>query len=86
MLAANSGRLLRKAIQLATAAEPNVAVLCRLLDKLLPSMHTQAIQAELNMRRPFEDADPAFLAKLADEWAERQAAKGVPLVPDSANN
>ena len=87
MLAANSGRLLRKAIQLATAAEPNVTILCKLIERILPSLHAADVEVRTRMR--FEGQSPAFLAELADEYEKCQAAKGVLLVdeiPDSANN
>jgi hypothetical protein len=41
----NRAVLIRKAIRLATGKRPNAAVLCKLMDKLLPSLHSQEIKA-----------------------------------------
>jgi hypothetical protein len=70
VLAENREKLITKAIKLATGPKPHVNVLCKLLDKILPSLHSQAITGELFNRRPFEDVDPAFLADLMHRYDE----------------
>jgi hypothetical protein len=49
-LAENRPVLIRQAIRLATGKKPNVVVLCKLLDKILPSLHCSEINGDVLMQ------------------------------------
>lgn len=72
-LAENREKLVRSAIKLATGKKPDRVVLCKLLDKVLPSLHSQQVEAEVwtTDMRAFPESDAEIDKKLLEYYAER---------------
>ena len=68
-LAANRDRLINTAIKMATGKRPDRVVLCKLIDKVLPSLHSATVAAEVSERLPFGAKSPGELHGFALEMA-----------------
>ena len=75
VLEAHRAELIGTAIRLATGRKPCVPVLTKLIDKVLPSLHSQ--QVEVTNREPFSSLEPSEVDNILEAF-RREREAGTP--------
>jgi hypothetical protein len=84
-LKANEAKILNRSIRLALKKEPCIPVLLKLVDKLLPSLHSQAIKAEVQSEPGFgiSQEEMTRIMDLHDRDVIERYKKGLIDVPET---
>lgn len=76
VLEAHRTELIGTAIRMATGRKPCVPVLCKLIDKVLPSLHSQEVSGVVRTQERFTNLDDA--KRLLDEFAMEYGRSHLP--------
>jgi hypothetical protein len=79
LLQVNRELILQKAIALATKKDPNIPILLKLVDKIVPTLHSSKIGADVHTDSPFEGVDNSTIASILLEYQKQSTSDNLDL-------